>query len=294
MPAAFDRELEDVVKENFQAKRDQRRQFRDHRVGFNPRGGFNNRGGPVGGFRPRFLSREIQPRDDFHYSVGKTRQQPTPRHNPNQILHLQRVTNAVIPSSRNLSNAPLQQEDLSLTRILISNLEFGVTQEDIRELFCEFGRTKRVVINYDKSGRSLGTAEVTYDRRGDAMKAMQHYNGVPLDGKTMSIEIVQGVKESQSSSRTSLPMHSRVGAPNIVPQQHFLQRQYLNPNVDNRPFPSHLAFQRNHNRQFRNQNPFQRPKTNLQNNSSPSKSVETLDKELDQYLVEAAQAKDKS
>lgn len=100
------------------------------------------------------------------------------------------------------------------TKLYISNLDHGVTNDDIKLLFAEEGEMKRHTIHYDQSGRSKGTAEVVFVRHSDALAAMEKYNNMRLDGKPLQIELVG--TSSVTPAVGCLSPNGLLGRPNDV------------------------------------------------------------------------------
>lgn len=67
----------------------------------------------------------------------------------------------------NQHNSDSNDED---TKLLVLNVHFKVTDSDFLELFGEFKSLKFSRVNRDFSGRSLGSAELIFSKKADAMK----------------------------------------------------------------------------------------------------------------------------
>lgn len=85
-----------------------------------------------------------------------------------------RVDSAVAKADTSVGSSPLQG-----FKVMITNLQTSVTQEDVLELFGDIGALRRAKLI------APGHAEVTFVNRKDALKAVEIYHNRQLDGKPM-------------------------------------------------------------------------------------------------------------
>ena len=170
-----------------------RGQFRQQR-GFVNRRGNTFRGGFRGQLRQNYGQRNFQNRGRGF--GGRGRQMMSGRGSYNRPMSFNRGRNyfgvqrgGVMKRQTGVFRGTRQMTNNAPVKLYISNLDFGVSNEDIKELFTEFGRVRRYGVNFAQSGQSLGTAEVQYENRNSALKAIQKYNNVPLDGRPMKLAV---------------------------------------------------------------------------------------------------------
>eukprot|EP00698_Gefionella_okellyi_P005853 TRINITY_DN15290_c0_g1_i1.p1 TRINITY_DN15290_c0_g1~~TRINITY_DN15290_c0_g1_i1.p1 ORF type:complete len:238 (-),score=37.78 TRINITY_DN15290_c0_g1_i1:227-940(-) len=96
-------------------------------------------------------------------------------------------------------------------KMQVANLDYNVSNEDLKELFSEFGEVKKVNIHFDRAGRSNGTADVIFARKTDASRAVAKYNGVELDGRPLQLQLAAVESSIQQRIKPAKPLSGRIG-----------------------------------------------------------------------------------
>lgn len=84
--------------------------------------------------------------------------------------------------------------------IYVGNLDYEVSETDLKEIFEEFGTISSAKIISDKfSGRSKGFGFVTMENQEEANKAIGELNGSTLDNRTIVVNEARPKKDNYNN-----------------------------------------------------------------------------------------------
>ncbi|GAB5369300.1 hypothetical protein AAMO2058_001393200 [Amorphochlora amoebiformis] len=90
------------------------------------------------------------------------------------------------------------------TEVLVGNLDKELDEDDVETIFdkLDYGnKVLSVTLNYDRNGKSTGTAIVLFKTAISAAKCVKECNGILVDEKEMSLKIVGGTPFSGDNSQ---------------------------------------------------------------------------------------------
>ena len=80
-------------------------------------------------------------------------------------------------------------------KLYIGNLPYTVTEDQLRDLFSQFGEITDLKLITDRmSGRSRGIAFVEFASEEDAAKAIEATNNTEMDGRTIIVNVARPPK----------------------------------------------------------------------------------------------------
>lgn len=84
--------------------------------------------------------------------------------------------------------------------IYVGNLDFKVDENDLKEIFEQYGSVSEAKIINDKfSGRSKGFGFITMDDSAEGKKAISELNGAKLENRDMVVN--EAREKSESNNR---------------------------------------------------------------------------------------------
>ncbi|XP_041508328.1 polyadenylate-binding protein 4-like isoform X3 [Microtus oregoni] len=100
--------------------------------------------------------------------------------------------------SRKEREAELGAKAKEFTNVYIKNFGEDVDDDNLKELFSQFGKTLSVKVMRDPSGKSKGFGFVSYEKHEDANKAVEEMNGKEMSGKAIFVGRAQKKVERQA------------------------------------------------------------------------------------------------
>jgi RNA recognition motif-containing protein len=87
------------------------------------------------------------------------------------------------------------------SKLYVGNLSYNVTEQQLRELFCQAGTIKEIAMIMDRdTQRPKGFGFVEMETQVEAQKAIELFNEHELDGRPMTVNLAKP-KVDRGSSR---------------------------------------------------------------------------------------------
>lgn len=125
-------------------------------------------------------------------------------------------TNLGYPSPLRLTNGPNtkgligEKEQVISSKIFVGNLDFGTTDQELRELFGEIGEVVDVHIPKDReTGRPRGFAFVRFAEEEHAAQAVEKIHGREVAGRALRLDIAEDRPREQRPRRDFGPPRDR-------------------------------------------------------------------------------------
>jgi RNA recognition motif-containing protein len=87
-------------------------------------------------------------------------------------------------------------------KLFVNNMSFETKEEEIRELFKEFGEiTELKMITDRETGRFRGFGFITFSSAEEANAAKEALNGKELNGREISVDIARPQRDRSSDNK---------------------------------------------------------------------------------------------
>jgi RNA recognition motif-containing protein len=87
-----------------------------------------------------------------------------------------------------------------MTSIFVAKLDFGVTNEQLRELFAQYGKVLKASVATDReTGKSRGFGFVEMANEGDVQNAIRSLDGYKINGRPITVKQAEA-RENRSPS----------------------------------------------------------------------------------------------
>ncbi|KAJ7031956.1 hypothetical protein C8F04DRAFT_1108722 [Mycena alexandri] len=92
------------------------------------------------------------------------------------------------------------------TRLVVTNLHYEISPKDLTAIFGQIGTlVSEPQIRYDRSGRSSGMANVSFETIAEATRARKQFDGILARGQPMSVAFDAGPPRQPRARASSAP-----------------------------------------------------------------------------------------